>query len=319
MHAENVLGGGAPSKPIEVSLRAFLGHLRAQEEGRGKAQEKSWTLPTTNSSADRLHQEQGTLARTAVPPAQTSSSPVFGEAPIPTTPITSADSVTPPTVADNDGSCAKPPEDLTVVQKPHQQEEQRREPPDGNREGAQGGAPRVDQTTEDGTALASTVAVPSPPTSALAGDFMGLEGFGEARIHSLFAPPSSSPRRRRRRRVRAPAAGGTLGGDGTRENGPYPLPPIVLVSGISGESCGTNAAADGIHNLGFNGKMPNEEGGRWGGSHGGICGVAGTEGRLDSHGRASSSSCTANNDVFHAFINLGRRLPRRLRRDRDGS
>lgn len=313
VYAENVLGGGSPSKPVEVNLRAFLGHLRAQEEGRGKEHATSCTRVKTCAERQQ-NQKQRSPAR-IVPPAQKSPLGCLDPS-ISTTPTTSsADGVPSFAVTDNDASsCSKSPAGLTVGRKSHEQE-QRREPPDGiTEQDAQGGTPHVDQRTEDRSSSACT-AVPSPAASAFAGDFMGLEGFGEARVHNLFAPPS--PSRCRRYRPRAPAAGG-VGVGSCGGNGPYPLPPIVLVSGISGENRGVNAAARGTHELDFNGRMPNE-GVRWDDdrSHGGICGVAGTEEQLDSHGRSFSSSGTDNNDVFHAFINLGRRLPGRLRRDRD--
>lgn len=146
---------------------------------------------------------------------------------------------------------------------------------------------------------------------------MGLGGFGEDLVDNLFAPPSSASRRRRH--LHAPAAGGTLGahslgGEGkTGTNGPHPLPPIVLVAGISGENRGVNATA--AHNLGFDGNTrQDDERGEERECENRCRGIATAGDPSSLYGGRSSSVNTNNNDVFHAFINLGRRLPGRLRR-----
>lgn len=175
---------------------------------------------------------------------------------------------------------------------------------------------RLGSSAEAGGSRDTPGAIPqqssaSSPPAAFGGDFMGLGGFGEDLVDNLFAPPSSSSRRHRRHhRSRAPSAGGTLRNSGanlrageghTGANGPYVLPPIVLVAGISGESRGVNATA--AH------KRGSEDDRGVGRDCNNRCrGVA--TAAVDQN----SSVNTASNDVYHAFINLGRRLPGRLRR-----
>lgn len=265
MYAENVLGDGAPSKPVEVNLRAFLGHLRAQE---GAAK--------THAAQQERQQRVAPSMRLLM-----SSSQGHGDPLVSTTRPSSADGVPDPATGDSGASSGSKPLGPAVDREVKQQQGARLEPSAAGRD-AQGAIPQCSA---------------SPP-AAFDGDFMGLGGFGEDLVDNLFAPPSSSSRRRRRRRLRAPAAGGTLGahsveGEGnTGASGPYSLPPIVLVAGISGENRGE-----------FNGTMQKDDGG--GGER--------DNGHNSLYGRSSSVNAT-NNDVFHAFINLGRRLPGRLRR-----
>lgn len=276
MYAENMLGDGAPSKPVEVNLRAFLGHLRAQE----------WI--------GRMHATQQEHQQDAAPsigPALMPSSQGCGDPVVSTTTSRpdSADGVT--DTAGINGAPWCPKLLGTVVGREAKQ-------PHG---GGRGLEPPLEAGSDAKGATPPQSSV-SPP-AAFGGDFMGLGGFGEDLVDNLFAPPSSSSRRGRRRgRLRAPAAGGTLGarsieGEGnTDANGLYPLPPIVLAAGISGESRGTNTTAAA--------QMRKCD------KRGGVC--AGTAVEQDS--LYDSSVNSTNNDVFHAFINLGRRLPGRLRR-----
>lgn len=286
MYAENVLGGGAPSKPVEVNLRAFLGHLRAQD---GTAR----THATSPEDQQR--------ARPSVCPAPMSTSSQGHEDPLVSAARpASSDGVRDLAAVDSGVSKTLSP---VAEGKGQRQRGGRREPREETGRDAQEGA------------IPQQSSASSPPAAFFGGDFMGLEGFGEDLVDNLFAPPSSSSRRRRRR-LRAPAAGGVLGAhslqgeENTGASGPYPLPPIVLVAGISGESRGVNAGA--THKQGSDGNMRrNDKGGEGRDCDNGCRGVA-TAGQDSS--LYGSSVNTTNNDVFHAFINLGRRLPGRLRR-----
>lgn len=290
MYAENVLGDGAPSKPVEVHLRAFLGHLRARG-GTGRTH-----------AAQQEHRQR--VAPSIGPPVL-SSSQGHGDALVSTTRPSSANGVHDPAPRNSGVSSCPEPFGLAVEQDAKQQHG--------------GGLEPSAETGRDGND-AKPQSSASPP-AAFDGDFMGLGGFGEDLVDNLFAPPSSASRRRRhRRRLYAPATGGTLeshsleGEERTGgAHGPYPLPPIVLAAGISGESRGIDATT--THKLGSHGKM--EQAGEGGGERAceNRCRGGATAGDQRSLcGRSSSSVNTTNNDVFHAFINLGRRLPGRLRR-----
>lgn len=290
MYAGNMLGDGAPSKPVEVNLRAFLGHLRSQEEGTRKA----------HAAQQEYHQQR---AAPSTGPAGVSSSQRRGEYLASATVPASAEGVADP--AGNNGASSSPQPLEPAAEREAKQQQEGRVETSAQEAGkdAQGSMPQSSA---------------SSPPAAFGGDFMGLEGFGEDLVDNLFAPPSSASRRRRRRPLHAPAAGGALGartleGEGkTGPNGPYPLPPIVLVAGISGENRGVNATAT-THKLGIDGDMQQDD------ERGGerdcekTC-RATAAGAGSLYGRGGSSVHTTNNDVFHAFINLGRRLPGRLRR-----
>lgn len=278
MYADNVLGDGAPSKPVEVDVRAFLGHLRAQE-----------------------HQQHAAPSMGQAPFARSQG---LGHPLVSTTRLASADGVSDLVAGDNAASlCAKPPGLAVESEDSHQQEG------------------RVEPSIEAGRDAQGVIlqSSASSPPAAFDGDFMGLGGFGEDLVDNLFAPPSSSRRRRLhgRRHLCAPAAGGTTGahlfereGD-TRADGPYPLPPIVLAAGISGESRAENVA--GTHEQRSNEKLAPGGGERDCGNRRRGVATAGVQSRL--HGRSSDSvNNTTTNDVFHAFIDVGRRLPGRLRR-----
>lgn len=291
MYAGNMLGDGAPSKPVEVNLRAFLGHLRSQEEGTRKA----------HAAQQEYHQR----AAPSTGPAGVSSSRRRGDYLASATVPASAEGVADP--AGNNGASSSP--------QPLE--------PAAEREAKQQQEGRVETSAQEAGGKDAQGSMPQPsassPPAAFGGDFMGLGGFGEDLVDNLFAPPSSASRRRRRRPLHAPAAGGTLGartleGEGqTGPNGPYPLPPIVLVAGISGENRGVNATAT-AHKLGIDGDMQkDDERGAERDCEKTCRAVATAAGPGNLYGRGSSVH-TTNNDVFHAFINLGRRLPGRLRR-----
>lgn len=305
VHAENVLGAGAPSKPVEVNLGAFLGHLRAQH-GRKKA------------SAPSHGQEEQYLLET-VSPARGPDIPC-------------------PSDANTDISLPSK-RHVNLTRDPEAQQEAERgetfddgitpnSAPGNDTEGAKTPYPQ-DHSSGKHAPLAPDVL--SPRVGAAFGDdFMGLGSFGEPRVHNLFAPPSPSPRRcDRRARLRAPATGGALGTgyrslcgvgahDGGRENGPYPLPPIVLASGISGDTRQITPITELPGSFGRGQSC--HGGGSWGNVHrGGVPDARRAEDPRDLECRKSRTrDGTANtNEVFHAFINLGRRLPRRIPRDRE--
>lgn len=304
--AENVLGVGAPSSPVTVNLGAFLGHLRAHGGG-----DKINSAQNTPRECPELEHPLPSM------PQVCGSSPSGRGGPLAVTGPATA-------VGDGDGAPSAAGADekalpsskfafRTSGSELDQQLQQRpRTSSDGIGEEATAPAegdpqvvtPHVDPTRGDQSPSAS-----SPV--AYGGDFMGLGGFGEARVHNLFAPSSSS-RRCPRRRLRAPPAGEVLrdqhlhcGGGGSSGNGPYPLPPIVLATGVSGENHGSTVSMS--HKRGLHEEMQLEGGG--GGRRGVI--ARAEEDQIDGSGP------TTTNDVFHAFINLGRRLPGRLRRSPD--
>ncbi|CAM9595605.1 unnamed protein product [Ectocarpus sp. 13 AM-2016] len=322
VYAENVLGAGAPSKVVEVNLGAFLGHLRAQDGG-GRALKASHELPV---GAGHQHQvPSSSLDRPALPSLR------CGDA-VACTSFLAAGSADVPLVFDTeDSSCSKPLGVLTegreAPQLADQEDEENREKPDevlrgkGMEQANAGTQAAVTQhhaphPTKDDK-LPSCSWAPSPSSPAFGGNFMGLEGFGEARVHNLFAPPSLSSRRGNQRRLHAHAAAGVpregrqldcdgVVGGGGGGHGPYPLPPLVLASGISGKSHGPNATSANRRKDGR---------GDWDDQHEPVA----TRGAEDwreygGGGRDRGGTSTANNDVFHAFINLGRRLPGRSRR-----
>ncbi|CAM9188391.1 unnamed protein product [Ectocarpus fasciculatus] len=333
VYAENVLGAGAPSKVVEVNLRAFLGHLRAQDGG-GRALKASHEVPA--SAGHEQHVPSSSLDRTAPPSLGCNDAFACTRPP-------SAGSANVPLVLDTDASsCSKPLAVLTegreAPQRADQEEEENREKfVEENRENfdevlrgkgmeqahtgtkavvTQHDAPHPKKEDEP----PSCTCAPSPSSPAFGGNFMGLEGFGEARVHNLFAPSSLSSRRRSQRRLHAHVAAGVprerrqldcgrVGGGGGGGHGPYPLPPLVLVSGISGGSHGLNATATKRRKDGRGGCDVQHE----------PVAARGAEDWRDYGGGGGDSGgamhSTANNDVFHAFINLGRRLPGRLRRD----
>lgn len=322
VYAENVLGAGAPSKAVEVNLKAFLGHLRAQDWG-GRALKASHELP-----ASAGHQQQGpssSLDRPALPSLGCGDAFACTSSP-------SAGSADVPLVLDTDDSSSSKPlavltEGREAPQLADHEDEENREKPDellrgkGMEQAHTGTQAAVTQhhaphpTKEDKSP--SCTCEPSPSSPAFGGNFMGLEGFGEARVHNLFVPPSLSSRRRNQRRLHAHAAAGVpkegrqldcegVGGGGGGGHGPYPLPPLVLVSGISGESHGLNATSANRRKDGR---------GDWDDQHAPVAARGAEDWReYGGGGRDSGGTSTANNDVFHAFINLGRRLPGRLRR-----
>ncbi|CAM9750863.1 unnamed protein product, partial [Ectocarpus sp. 12 AP-2014] len=318
--AENVLGAGAPSKVVEVNLRAFLGHLRAQDGG-GRALKASHELPA--AAGHQQQEPSSSLDRPALPSLgcgdafACTSSPAAGSANVSLVLDTDASSCSKPLGVLTEGREAPPLAD--------QEDDESREKPDEGLRGkgmehtgtraavTQHHAPHP--TKED--RLPSCTCAPSPSSPAFGGNFMGLEGFGEARVHDLFAPPSLSSLRRNQRRLHAHAAVGVpregrqldcdgAGGGGGGGHGPYPLPPLVLASGISGKSHAPNATS-------ANGRK--DGGGDWDDQHEPVAARGAEDWRgYGGGGRDSGGTSTANNDVFHAFINLGRRLPGRLRR-----
>lgn len=177
------------------------------------------------------------------------------------------------------------------------------------------------------------VAAASSSRVTFDGDFMGLRGYGEARVHSLFAPPfapsSPPPRSSWHRKTPPSATARGLPGEQRRQGEsaigdkrPYPLPPIAVVLGISGGGTGRGNAA-GIE-AGSSATRGGGGGEEWKQQRGIVEGAEGfhATGLGDrSSSTASTSGIAANfsnnNGVFHAFLDLGRRLPRRLRRDRE--
>lgn len=153
---------------------------------------------------------------------------------------------------------------------------------------------------------------PSPQTpGALGADFMGLSEYGEGRVHGLFNPLSTRSSSARLRRRRAPAAEGGKGGEtriGNGVGGVYPLPPIVVVSGISGAAGGKFGVGAPAAKHAVGRTQDGVIGGR-------DCGDGRDVPAAELGNRSEFFSGGNRNDVFHAFLNLGRRLPGRLRRD----
>ncbi|CAM9140978.1 unnamed protein product, partial [Hapterophycus canaliculatus] len=301
VYAENVLGAGAPSKPTEVNLGVFLGHLRAQQGGR-------------REPASPRGQQQPSLLE-MVPSARV------------------ADTLT-PAVASKDNSLLSEPRINLTPDLEAQQAAEGGEPSDGgtphNGTGADGAKTPHPQESSNGkhTPLAPEVPSACQTATHFGDDFMGLRSFGEPKVHDLFSPPSSPRRHDRPAHLCAPATEGAprgahqpicgVGGHGSgssrRVNLPHPLPPIVLASRISGESRGRIPTTDlpGSHGRG----QPWDGGGLGDDVHrGGMLVARMTEDPGDLDGRIRHIGDSANtNNVFHAFINLGRRLPGRLPR-----
>ncbi len=323
VYPENVLGAGAPSTPVAVNLRAFLGHLRAQGGG-----DRTGAAPSAPRRCPELEHPPPSMPPVrescySPPPGRDGPLPVTNTAP---TPAGDGDGYPSQAAGNNEetSSSSPPPSSSKTLARRRSDPELERQwqEPGTSSDGivgdeaegearraehdARGAAPHAGQAKDS---LPSSSAA-SPP-AAYGGDFMGLGGFGEARVHNLFAPPSSSCRRRRpRRRARAPAAGGVLGdqhlhfgggGASSGGHGPYPLPPVVLATGVSGENRGSTISAN------YKSEMLPENDISLGGAY-----IARTE-----EDPIDGSGPTTTNDVFHAFINLGRRLPGRLRRSPD--
>lgn len=331
--AENVLGAGTPSPPVQVDVQAFLGHLRAQDDGGVR---KAQPLPSP-----RLRQEQ----QNKLTPSQTT--PAAAAAAAYNTRAESTPNKTPLAAASSSlsslSSGCTPTSSSSSPHIPQQQQQQQlfssskpllRTAMEGVHYHSRTGPSKRGEAGTATAAVAAGAVVgavggedPSiPPDDTFGADFMGLRGFGEARVNGLFDPPTSMSSRRmqqQQQQQRAPAA--DVAGEKVRFDGPYDyhrcssgdgahtitrrlhssssssslLPPIVVASGISGEGGARRGGGggDGVGPVGARGVD--------GAGGGYYCG-------------GSDGSSNNNNDVFHAFLNLGRRLPGRLvRRDRD--
>ena len=298
--AENTLGMGAPSEPVEVNLQAFLGHLRAQEGGRPPVSPTTSAAPRPPCTAAAAPPGQEPLPHYVLPSVARSLRPGLPSS-IYASGVSSASDATAfiNVAADTDTTaCSDSPSKIEQWAK-----QQSREP------FKERGVTQGSEISMDNNRLAAF----SRPS--FDGDFMGLRGYGEARVHNLFAPPfaSSLPLRRHRK---APAAR-ELPGEQRRQGSviddsrPYPLPPIAVVLGISGDGRRGNAAGieAGLSATGSDGEEWKQRG---------IVEYA--EGfHATGLGDLSSSITTDNNNnVFQAFLHLGRRLPGRLRRDQEG-
>lgn len=367
------MGKGGSSKPIEVNLQAFLGHLRAQK-GNIRAREEGTTyfmppaastkkLPRTAEAA-----EASTAAAAAACPGYREEPPPHFALPSFSTPLPhhelpsfvapprrrlrgtqsfdilpTFDLTTPPNTAATDAvTCSEPSPRFQERVRSHSGE-----PADEYRDTQQAGARTAaapeyhhqpaaalsSQATNFDSSGSTEYQQPAAAVSSSratfdgGGDFMGLRGYGEAKVHDLFAPPFTSPSSPPRRRPKTPIKR-ELPGERRYQGGidndsqqRYPLPPIAIVSGISGggrrgggRRRGNNYAGAGLGSSSVLGEEEEEEEDRK---------QRGVEDAADYHaaglgGRRSSSTAATNNDhVFHAFLNLGRRLPRRLRRDRE--
>lgn len=298
VYAENALGAGAPSKPVEVDLYTFLGHLRAQEDG-GKS-----TTPTDDASAPTPTSTSSALAG---PQLRSPHHPTPATVPSlqPCTLVPAPEFVSPPdiiipahakdTVSLHSKSLgvSERPAELRIRVEPSNKKKERKKLAKG---------------------LTKELSLLQSPPAAFGGDFMGLSGYGEARVHGLFAPPSSHREERRR----APAADSNRvvvvdpkklphHGDRRSDGGLYPLPPIVIASGISGDRRGGGGGTAEVKP----GTITTQNCRWWGAAE------------RRGHGNlGGSTSCSNNNnkndDMFHAFLNLDRPLPGRLRRDREG-
>lgn len=269
VHAENTLGAGAPSDPVEVNLQAFLGHLRAQQGGGSPSSFTKTTTLARMSTTASLDKTISPLASTPISSAAVAS--VTNTNTLPSTPF-----VLPESLLLNEERC------------------------------------RINTEAAPGQAEGSYTPFLTS-TAAFVDDFMGLYGFGEARVHGLFSPPSLSSRHQR-----APFLG-----DVTQEEhsffsgfgngkGLCPLPSIGVTSGISGEKKGEKASNVGILSTQSGcGEVKYRLGDTRQSYVGGVpVAVACNGGEVWSRNK--------NNGVFHTFLDLGRRLPGRLRRDPEG-
>lgn len=298
--AENTLGVGAPSPPVEVSINAFLGHLRAHARA-ARHQDMPALLSSslTRAAPEPRHGfKSGGLLHTGTAAA-----------------AAAADSYAEP--AKNCDLALPRTEQHQQVQEIGDDQRHVASPPNGITMNATNAA---DATTARAPAQAGT-----REEAFFGDDFLGLRDFGEDRVHSLFAvgttttaeQASSSPRRsdatnKIRGGAVAPAGTTAAAPSFTTQStlSPRFLPPIVgsTVSGAWGPGkkghCYSRKGGNGDEKT-FAAQLPGDDGGDEIGD--------------DESGERLASGCAdggaPNNEVFHAFLNLGRRLPGRRRRN----
>lgn len=301
--AENTLGVGAPSAPVEVNINAFLGHVRAHA---------------------RAAHNQDTPA--LLPPSLTSA------APEPRHGFSSGDHLNTGAVgAATAEAHAEPAENCDFASPRTGQHQQVQQIAGDQRHEAspQNGSTMAVTNTADTTAVEAPAPAGTREETFFGDDFLGLRNYGEDRVHSLFAvgatttaeqPSYSALRSDATNKVRgavvAPAGTAAAAPSFTAQStlSPRFLPPIIgsTVSGTSGSAkkghCHPRRGGNG------DGKTYAVQlsGGDAGGDIGG-----------DESGQRLASGCedegAPNNEVFHAFLNLGRRLPGRRRRSQGSS
>lgn len=302
-----MLGAGNPSPAVEVSLHAFLGHLRAH----ARAEHRD-ALPAT-SSLTLVNTPPHSFPPSSVEFLNTSASATF-----------TADAVAANSHAQfiNVVSCSeqqvKPAATSGIskaIQQQHQHQQPKQmpgpihmEPPPSKAAAAQKSGPVVETNT----------GATAQEEAFFGDDFLGLRSYGEERVHSLFNLGAVSTSTLRR----APAAerdvDHTTGSAPAEPSFTEPLPssqlflPPIVDSGVSGEKRPMKRGY-------IKGKKNSDESALVGRSpDGGIEGESNDRLMYGVDQAAVGLQSSRNNEVFHAFLNVGERLPGRLRRDRRG-
>lgn len=297
-----MLGTGAPSPAVEVNLHAFLGHLRAH----ARAGHYQGTSPAASSSSLVTTAPHSFLPSSVelLDTGATATATADGSSRAQSAKVLSCSEQQPVRLAGTSGLSKE-----TQQQRVQQMADQMHAEPSPNKASARKSAPAAGANTD------ATI-----HEAFFGDDFLGLRSYGEERVHSLFglgAVSSSSSLRRARaadRGVSHITAAAPAGPSSTMPSALSPrFLPSIVDSAVSGEKWSRKKGY-------VTGRKSSPEAAFVGPSPGGggvgesddrvVCGV---------DGAALGLEFPCNNEVFHAVLNIGKRLPGRLRRDRPGS